>query len=136
MEHSKNILVPGIQDSAVITEEGKELNCPDSTTEEFEGVSDPILDRLRLIIRKSVSRQAAEAGFEDFDQANDFDVHDDFENPYAEDSVYMRETFPGEQEDMPFKEKEYAEQRQETDVNDEGIETVRNEVEGAPQPEG
>lgn len=41
--------------------------------------ADPLVNRIRQIIRSEVSRAAADSGAESFEDADDFDVGDDFE---------------------------------------------------------
>lgn len=90
MGHTKNLL--GRNDSSIHTPNGREVcsPIPAHTIVENNG-SDSELERFRSIIRNEMSLKASESGFETFQEANNFDIEDDFEE--FPDSKYMKEEF-------------------------------------------
>lgn len=86
---------PGKYDSAIITENGKEILCPLSDTADAGlGVDDADINmtRIKSMIRSEISQVAQRNELESFEDANDFDVDDDFDQEFA-DSPYMEQEF-------------------------------------------
>lgn len=52
-------------------------------------------DQVRRFVRQELSRQAAEAGMETFEEADDFDVGDDFEPSSPWELTFDQEMQPG-----------------------------------------
>lgn len=67
-------------------ERGEELMDPTPIAVPFKFQQRSQFDWMRQFIRQEVSRHAAEQGYESFEEANDFNVGDDFDptTPYEE----------------------------------------------------
>lgn len=150
MANTKNVLespeqlpadaVPGIQDSARIIDHRWELNCPESIVETpDDGSSDPILEKVRSMVRTEFSKFAQEAGYESFEEANDFDVEGEFEDDRFVESPYMEPEYAHEQSQLPLRrpggpEPSTAGIIDAQDTGEEGAAAVDSSEDAAPDP--
>lgn len=65
--------------TSYLMEDGKEVNNPKPLVQTVTPKRMAINDEIRRIIRTELSRVASAQSFETFEEANDFDVDDDFE---------------------------------------------------------
>ena len=99
MAKTKDILIPGINDSAVILyPQGHELNSPESQTEYVDTPAgqgpDFLLGQVKAMVRGEMAQQALEGVEETPEDAFDFDVKDEFDDDSMNKSKYMETEFP------------------------------------------
>lgn len=102
-----------------LTPDGKEINDPTPLYISMPR-EETIEDRIKRIIRVEASRRAAEAGLETWEEANDFDIVDDFESgiddtKYAYVEPEYMEKIPAQAQGVPDKPLEPVEEPPEPD---------------------
>lgn len=96
MGDAKNFLEVGRQDSALHDERGREINCPvpGVPIHEITSGGDSELERIKRLIKNEMSVTAQEHGFESFEEANDFEVGEEYDDTFdAPETKYMREEY-------------------------------------------
>lgn len=89
-----------------LDELGRERNNPEPAYPDFSESSgeDTMLNRMRSMVRHELSNHAQKHEMETFEEANDFDVEDDFEMD-NQDTPYMKEEYVQFRQDSPHGEK-------------------------------
>lgn len=77
------------------SEEGWEIHDPDPIAIPA-GLKRPLSlrEQIQRVLRTEVSAQAAMQGYESFDEAEDFDVEDEFDTPEIRSMYEMKEEYP------------------------------------------
>lgn len=91
MGNTKDFLELDENSSALLDLRGREINSRIPKYAIIEDRKDTELERIRKMVRVEMSLAAQKHGFETFDEANDFDVEDDFE--YMPELAVMKDEY-------------------------------------------